>query len=310
MMSLRWAWSRKSVCSRSSALIHLLACVIIVQVARRFFMDRREASIRMKRLEAGQKIKSSVIRPFSSTHEKQPSFMLACTVKDRLGYVRLLAMNMNWLGLGQMEDVEVHIFDNGSSNFTLSDLGAWFPLAVVHKVERRLKSPDVATRYAFAYFIQQTQHDVLVNIDSDMLLHPNWRSFILNTLPISDGFLSLYRTAAAHHYTRYCTESICSKVTVGAMGVVLTRALVDCILSAVSEGKEAPGPFDWAAVAYFNSIPNFQILVPTRSLALHYGLHGSHGFGQHEELSVDFDSSIFPEDIQRAVEFFLGGAPP
>ena len=61
------------------------------------------------------------------------------TVKDRLGYVRLLAMNMNWLGLGQMEDVEVHIFDNGSSNFTLSDLGAWFPLAVVHKVERRVE---------------------------------------------------------------------------------------------------------------------------------------------------------------------------
>ena len=294
---------------RSHVLI-LSVCIALLQVARRLFMARLAASIQLKRIEDGQRIKSGIIRTFSSTHEKQPSFMLVCTVKDRRGYVRLLAMNVDWLGLGQMDDVDFHIFDNGSSNFTLSDLQVWFPHAVVHSVERQFKSPDVATRYAFEHFVQKTQHDVLVNIDSDMLLHPNWRSFILNTLPISDGFLSLYRTAAAHHYTRYCTENVCSKVTVGAMGMVLARTLVDRMLSAVSEAKEAPGPFDWAAVAYFNSIPNFQILVPARSLALHYGLHGSHGLGHHEELSVDFDSSPFPEDIKRAIEFFLGGAPP
>lgn len=273
-------------------------------------MVRRAASIRLKRLDDGNKIKASVIRTFSSTDKKQPSLMLVCTVKDRLGYVRLLALNVNWLGLKQLKDVEFHIFDNGSNNFTLSDLGEWFPYAVVHSTEHLLKSPDVATRFAFEYFIEKTKHDVLVNIDSDMLLHPDWRSFILNTLPMSDGFLSLYRTAAPHHYTRYCTEIICSKVTVGAMGMVLVRTLVDLLLNEISEGKDAPGPFDWALVEYFNSIPNFQIFVPTKSLALHYGLYGSHGLGTHEESSVDFDSSPFPEGIQRAVELFLSGERP
>ena len=253
-------------------------------------------------------LRSASNRPFvrgaSTSLGQSDSIMVVATVKERVGYVRLLAATLEWLRVYEFSPV--WLFVDETAAFGISDVRAILPRAIVSKVVHEFlprTSPDMSTRVAFEKFYE-SDYDILVNIDSDTALHPAWREFILAHINQSYGVLSLYNSAA--HPMRSCSNGLCVKDTVGAMGVVMTRQMVGKILQNVPRRLKA---FDWGFVDFFRS-NGITALVPQNSLALHYGMHGSNGNGSHIEHAVGFDESVFPDAIRQRIEFFLQGGRP
>ena len=244
--------------------------------------------------EAIQQARTSLIR--------NVEFFITVTVKDRINYVKLFAENLAWQNMSNRADV--HVFDNGSRQFSAADLRTWFPHATIHSLDS-LQDPDVATRRAFEYFIAESSIPILVNLDSDSLLHPEWASFVRKILPQSDGVLSLYHSAAPHHPTFNCSDVTCNKKTTGALGLVFHREVLKDALEQVVESESVKQQgFDWALCYYLTRMGK-TIFVPLHSLILHYGLHGAHGDGAgHVEVDKGFNLSHFPPTIRAQARFY------
>ena len=235
--------------------------------------------------------------------ERKRNFLVTVTVKDRINYVKLFAENLAWLNMSC--HAEVHVFDNGSRQFSTSDLQMWFPFASIHPIDTP-HDADMVTRRAFTYFITSSNISTLINLDSDSLLHPDWSNFVNHVLPLSDGALSLYHSSAPWHQSFNCNEVTCQKNTTGALGMVFRRDVIEDALKVVHASKEKErDSFDWALCSYLQGAGK-KILVPRRSLVLHYGLHGAHGDGSsHAEVDEGFDLSTLPATLRGQVRFFL-----
>ena len=230
--------------------------------------------------------------------------MIVCTISGRVGYVKLLAETLKWLEVEKYSTLS--LFVDNTDQLSLAEVQQLFPRAQVYKVQHEfspLSSPDMSTRVAFEHFYR-SHCNIMVNIDSDTALHPDWHKFIVDNLGYSQGVLSLYNSAA--HGATWCGKGVCSKQTVGAMGVVMTRATVGKILENVPRRL---GGFDWGFVDYFKS-QGVEILVPEKSLALHYGMHGSNGNGTHIEHAIGFDESVFPKEMLGRIQLYLDGMAP
>ena len=238
-------------------------------------------------------------------HAALKKYALLITVKNRVSYVKLLSENLHYVHVTDVADV--FVFDNGSTEFSPSDLEAWFHKATVIEINC-IHDADVVTRQAFEFFSSNLTHDILVNIDSDALLHPTWSNFIDEVLPRSDGILSLYNSGAPYHRSFNCTHVTCQKNTTGALGMVLRREILSEALKMVNNSKSKPGDqFDWALCKYFMQ-HRLSIYVPRSSLLLHYGVHGAHGTGsKHVEQAVDFDMAVLPIAMQSEARFYLHG---
>lgn len=231
------------------------------------------------------------------------SINIVCTVKNRYKYVKFLAESLKWLKA--YDHADIYIFNDGSTEFTSNELKQWMPFAVVH--ETNLNHPDMNTRWSWESFLNSMSGEILVNLDSDMLLHPKWYEFIIEHMPGSNTALSLYNSK--NHKSISCNEFTCKKEITGAAGTVLHRSLVDEILQNVNTAKDKPGAFDWGYLDYFKK-HGITITVPKNSLALHYGMYGAHGSGNHVEVANTFDFSPFPDYITKKAKAFLDNEKP
>ena len=230
--------------------------------------------------------------------------MIVVTIKERIGYVELLADILDWLEV--YDKASVHLFVDETPALTVATVISMFPSAEVHPVQHTFypeTSADISTRIAFEYFYR-SGFDIIVNIDSDTALHPDWLNFIQRNLKHSRGVMSLYNSAV--HPTNSCSDEVCWKDSIGAMGVVMTRQMVGDVLENVPYRIDS---FDWGFVDLFRA-QGVQVTLPRKSLALHYGMHGSNGNGSHIEHGLGFDESVFPDHIRERVDQFVGGKPP
>lgn len=239
----------------------------------------------------------------TSTQQEKTEIFIAVTVRDRINYVKLFAEHAVWLNLSDTADV--HVFDNGSRQFSITDLQSWFPDAAIHEIDA-LPDADIVTRRSFEFFISHSNSSVLVNLDSDSLLHPGWAKFVQQVLPRSDGALSLYHSSAPYHPSSNCNDLTCEKKTTGALGMVFRREVLQDVLNHVNESKtKVRDSFDWAICAYLANTGR-NILVPKQSLVLHFGLHGAHGDGSaHVEVAEGFNISSLPKTTRAQVEYYL-----
>ena len=229
---------------------------------------------------------------------------LVFTTKNRYGYVRLLAESLEWMKA--YEHAHIHIFDDGSTDFNIEDLKDWFPYAQIHESDHR--NPDMSTRHAFEWFENESEDDILINIDSDTMLHPNWNKFIDTHIDRS-GVLSLYHSGAKYHKSVNCDDVSCEKKSTGAMGIVMSRPILVDMLHNMHNAKHKAAAFDWGFVDYFKK-KGIKIIVPKNSLALHYGMYGAHGSGNHVEVANTFDFTPFPGYITKKAKAFLDNKKP
>ena len=236
--------------------------------------------------------------------KKKKNKTMVLTTKNRYGYVKLLADTLQFINV--YDHANVHIFDDGSTDFSIDELKLWFPRAHVHGSDHR--NPDMSIRHSFEWFEKESDDNILVTIDSDTMLHPKWNEFIDTHIGTS-GVLSLYHSAAGYHKSVNCNRVTCEKKSTGSMGMVMTRKVLKDMLHNMHNAKHKAAAFDWGVVKYFDT-KNIKIIVPKKSLALHYGMYGAHGSGNHVEVANTFDFKPFPVSIANRAKSFLKNKKP
>ena len=89
---------------------------------------------------------------------------LVFTTKNRYGYVRLLAESLEWMKA--YEHAHIHVFDDGSTDFTIEELKDWFPYAHIHESDQGIQYVYTT---CFQWFENESEDDILINIDDTML---------------------------------------------------------------------------------------------------------------------------------------------
>ena len=239
------------------------------------------------------------LRP-SKPQDEKPSVAVAVPTHNRIGYVQLTSKALR----GTVPANDVWVFDDQSDEYKHKDLASWYGTEHIFISKRRLKA-DAMARHILEWF-ESSQYDVLVLLDSDLLVAPNWLDSLHAGLRDSKGLLSLYRSGAPKHRSLRCGGVLCEQPSMGNAGTVWRRSIAEKMLSEMSNRD---GGFDWGWSEWCtkNRVP-MQAL--KSSAVLHIGMHGSWSHETTAEKSVGFPMNELTEDIRKKAEHFLKGAKP
>tara|TARA_B100000795_G_scaffold183742_1_gene139367 strand:- start:380 stop:8629 length:8250 start_codon:yes stop_codon:yes gene_type:complete len=244
-------------------------------------------------------------QPTSTTHFVTPqevpaedTIVVAVPTHNRIGYVQLTSAALK----GGAENV--WIFDDKSSEYSKDELRQWYGTEHVWQSKKHLKA-DAMARHILEWFLT-TKYDVLVLLDSDLLVSPNWLSKLRDGLRESTGLLSVYRSGAPKHKSSSCDAVLCRQPSMGNAGTVWRRALAKRMLS---EMPARDGGFDWGWSEWCakNKVPMEAL---KESAVLHIGMYGSWSHESSAEKSVGFPMDKLAADIRRQAETFLKGRKP
>ena len=239
------------------------------------------------------------LRP-SKPQDEKTSVAVAVPTHNRIGYVQLTSKALR----GTVPANDVWVFDDQSDEYKHKDLASWYGTEHIFISKRRLKA-DAMARHILEWFVS-SQYDVLVLLDSDLLVAPNWLDSLHAGLRDSKGLLSLYRSGAPKHRSLRCGGVLCEQPSMGNAGTVWRRSIAEKMLSEMSNRD---GGFDWGWSEWCtkNRVP-MQAL--KASAVLHIGMHGSWSHETTAEKSVGFPMNELAEDIRKKAEHFLKGAKP
>jgi len=231
---------------------------------------------------------------------KEASIVVAVPTHNRIGYVQLTSAALK----GTFPDDDVWVFDDTSTEYSEQDLIEWYGTKHVFQSKKRLKA-DAMARHILEWFLE-SEYDVLVLLDSDLLVSPNWLPKLRDGLRESTGLLSLYRSGAPKHKSVQCGDVLCLQPSMGNAGTVWRRALVQRMLS---EMPARNGGFDWGWSEWCtkNKVPMEAL---KNSAVLHIGMHGSWSHETSAEKSVGFPMKELSEGIRNKAEQFLKGVKP
>lgn len=239
------------------------------------------------------------LRP-SKPQDEKPSVAVAVPTHNRIGYVQLTSKALR----GTIPANDVWVFDDQSDEYKHKDLAAWYGTEHIFIAKRRLKA-DAMARHILEWFVS-SQYDVLVLLDSDLVVAPNWLDSLHDGLRDSKGLLSLYRSGAPKHRSLRCGGVLCEQPSMGNAGTVWRRSIAEKMLSEMSNRE---GGFDWGWSEWCtkNKIPMEAL---RQSAVLHIGMHGSWSHETSAEKSVGFPMQTLSVDVRQRAEHFLKGAKP
>ena len=246
-------------------------------------------------------------QPVSTTHFAAPkevptedTIVVTVPTHNRIGYVQLTSSALR----GTFPAEDIWIFDDKSSEYSTNDLLEWYGTKHVWQSIKRIKA-DAMARHILEWFLS-TKYDVLVLLDSDLLVSPNWHVELQKGLRKSTGLLSLYRSAAPKHKSLSCGDVLCQQPSMGNAGTVWRRDLAKRMLAEMSARD---GGFDWGWSKWCtkNKVPMEAL---KESAVLHIGMHGSWSHETSAEKSVGFPMKELSVDVRQRAEHFLKGAKP
>ena len=229
---------------------------------------------------------------------KEDSIAVAVPTHNRIGYVQLTSSALK----GGAENV--WIFDDTSTEYSTNDLRQWYGTEHVWQSKKHLKA-DAMARHILEWFLT-TKYDVLVLLDSDLLVSPNWLSKLRDGLRESTGLLSVYRSGAPKHKSSSCDAVLCRQPSMGNAGTVWRRALAKRMLS---EMPNRDGGFDWGWSEWCSN-NNIPMEALKESAVLHIGVHGSWSHESTVEKSVGFPMKELSVDVRERANIFLKGGKP
>ena len=229
-----------------------------------------------------------------------PKIAVAIPTYNRIGYVHLTSSALK----GTFPSKDTWIFDDKSTEYSEQDLMEWYGTEHVSQSKNRLKA-DAMARHILEWFLS-TNYDVLVLLDSDLVVAPGWVAELKLGLSESKGLLSLYRSAAPLHKSVQCSDVLCLQPSMGNAGTVWRRALVQRMLS---EMPARNGGFDWGWSEWCTK-NKVAMEALKRSAVLHIGMYGSWSHESTAEKSFGFPMSELTADVRQRAEMFLKGGKP
>ena len=204
----------------------------------------------------------------------------------------LVSMSARSLSRSRLSpDTDIVVADDASTEFDVEFLKELYPAGT--DIQRRENNSGGAD-YALCDLLNRlvtTGADALVLLDSDMIVAADFAEKIVELLPLTNGILCLFNTAA--HPAFGARGPLILKKTVGSAGTVWPRDLAQKMLDAVP-----PGPrWDWRFCDYLMD-SGYEICVVRNSLAQHIGING--GQNTSSPLSGDFGAGFSDVDAQSA----------
>ena len=182
-----------------------------------------------------------------------------------------------------LDECNIMICDDCSSEFEYSELKQWFPDAKIVVRPYNLGA-DKNMRQMYIDFLE-TDNDILVNMDSDLLCRPDWLNFIQKNFQYTDGIMSLFNSVFHRPKNEIILNGVkfVEKEHIGAAGAILNRDIVKKVLS-------VPQPLKWYDKAWseFLSKNGIRLLVSENSYFQHIGI-----IGTNSTLN-DFAFSFYP----------------
>lgn len=187
---------------------------------------------------------------------------------------------MPWL-----RSVNVRVYDDASP-LSRQELRALYPTAVEICKRPENLGADHNLRQILLDFLQ-TADDALLLLDSDLIVSEKAYHAITESLPHTDGFLSIYNS---FRHPVWQTLEIAGrlldlKLSAGAAGSVLARSLVPQILDNVPPGDR----FDWRMCEFLTG-KNVRLFVTHHSYVQHLGFEGTNCVGHAIDFGCRFDS--------------------
>ena len=233
-------------------------------------------------------------------YKPSPKIAVGIPTYNRIGYVQLTSGAL----MGTFPADDIWVFDDMSTEYTRDDLVQWYGTQHVQLSETHLKA-DAMARHILEWFLK-SEYDVVVLLDSDLLVAPNWVAALRTGLQHSLGLWSLYRSGAPKHMSKNCHEHLCTMPSMGNAGTVWRRDLATMMLS---EMPNRDGGFDWGWSEWCqkNAVPMEAL---RQSAVLHIGMHGSWSHETSAEKAVGFPMDTLSSETRKQAETFLKGAKP
>ena len=189
-----------------------------------------------------------------------------------------------------LDRVNIRVYDDSSTEYGIEELNIMFPDA--KKIVRRDKNLgcNENTRLMYIDFLT-TNDDVLVNMDSDLIVRTDWIDYLLSVFEKTEGIISLYNSILHPvEYTEYIDGyKFNVKNDIGAAGTVFSKNVVHDIIS-----KIPPAIYNdwlWSDMLIQQDI---KIYVSPLSYFQHIGLSGT--WNTPENVIVDFGVNFFPDN--------------
>ena len=202
--------------------------------------------------------------------------------RDILALTSGVLNRMPWL-----ERVNVRIYDDASS-LTVGELERFFPTAREIIKRPHNLGADCNTRQLIVDFVNGPD-DCLLVLDSDLVVSEKVIPVLAESLPRTDGVLSLYNSMlhAAYGSLDLDGHEFVLKRSVGAAGTAFTRRRAEEIVARVPAGVS----FDWRFCDHFAQT-GIRLFVTRKSLVQHLGFQGSNC----REGLIDFGFSFDCDD--------------
>ena len=223
--------------------------------------------------------------------------MIGIPMRNRIGYVKFHAKILSQYN--KVDSKDIFIFDDSSDQYGEEELRNWYGKDIHYFRSKEPLGADANTRLLFKTF-SKSEYDILLTLDSDLIMKNNWRGFIHDNIDKS-GVISLYHSSATWHKTTDCNGKRCRKHSMGNAAAVMKK---DIVTEMLKEHKNAKN-FDWGWVQYFQK-HGIHMYVPEKSIVMHYGKVGQNNDCKNVlEVAKDFDRSDLPEWIQSGLEFYF-----
>jgi len=264
---------------------------------------------------AGRKTKGTfVTRDTACASKREMKIAIVIPTHNRQEYVKLMADGLR-ASIG-IRRIEIWIFDDASTDYGEDELREWFTYAQkgilnthILTVKKRVGA-HINSRRILEEVLQRTDANVIVHLDSDLILTPTWLMKLKGWMTKSDGIMTMYRSDKIHHGEFDCDKRFCMKSTIGSAGTVWCRKLLETVLSEITE---KPTAFDFQ-FSMFLSEHEFRILVPVQSPAIHYGVFSSRSKRQLTKTTdiggVNFKWKTLDKNLAKRTKAFLEGASP
>jgi hypothetical protein len=207
--------------------------------------------------------------------------LLGITTFNRPGIVAATARSLSRAsGVGQ---AAIAVIDDASTEYGLDALRDWYPAhAGILRQETNSGRADFAAFNLMRRFLEQHDQRLLVVLDSDLLVAPDFLDRTLEAFPRTQGLLSLFNANSHPGVAR--EDGLLVKPHVGFAGTVWSREAVADVLAHVKPSRR----FDWEICERFVA-EGRAILCLAESAVQHLGL----GEGQNSMiLKADYGLSF------------------
>jgi hypothetical protein len=193
-------------------------------------------------------------------------------------------------------DTKILVIDDASSEYDVEFLASIFPPG---SEIRRNQTNSGGADFALANLMKEllkTDADVVMLLDSDLLVHEEFVGVGLGLLDQTDGLLSLFNTP--NHPALREVGPFLIKESIGSAGTLWSRELAESVIRDVADGAR----WDWRFCDHVRSTGR-EIYVSKQSMVQHVGF----AEGQNSKLDYgDFGAGFADSDARNAYRLIEG----